>query len=459
MRLVLFLWLVVLVAAACVVSVRLAKKPEILGIWALAAAPLVPHVSVAAGIGFDDLLPLAGTVLLSLTVRRRALAGLPFGRLLLLGLGLLAYGYLLSISVNAEGLTEAMSLGLRSVGRLALLAATGYLLLQRSGRRDVQSVAAWAVSSIATVQAVVGVAAYLLPIPGGLGLEETRRYTVLHGEIPGRVNGLLNLSPDFLGALFVLSIPLTLALALDGSRRAPRLVWAAAACVQLLALLLTYVRASLGLVLVCLLVLVVARSSYRILIAVGAIMVVVLSTTPTLERLGNDRSDRYALWYSGSQVMVDHPIGGVGLGHMKDATARDPERYRQTPFGPAVSNAHNTIILAGAEAGVVGMLGRLLINAALVLISLRTLLKGWSNRRHHVMPVAAALACLAFLVQGMVNNLFTVTVTATAFVLVFTTLVVEGWIKDPNEAQSVGASNPGASSVTSSTRAPAAPDT
>lgn len=456
MRLGLFACSVVVVAAAVVLSVRRARRPELVGVMALAVAPMIPHVSIAFGVGFDDVLPLAGLVVLFVTVRHRALVGIPFQRLLLIGVGLLAYGYLLSIVVNADGISDGLSLALRSIGRLSIVVATGYLLLKLTGRRDLKVVVARAVAGVATAQAVVGVLAYLLPNPDALGLEETRRYTVLHGEIPGRINGLLNLSPDFLGALFVLSIPLTLALAMDTARRRTLLVWTLAAGVQVLALLLTYVRASLGLVLVCVLVLVVARSSYRILAALGVVIVIVLLTTPTLQRLGNDRSDRYALWYSGAQVMLDYPVGGVGIGQMKAATARDPERYRDTPFGPAVSNAHNTIILAGAEEGMMAMLGSLLINLALGLTCLRTLIQGWPRRRQHVVPLAAALGCFGFLVQGMVNNLFTVTVTANAFVLVITTLVIDGRTHDQSQVDPVPGS-PG-SSEASWTTVPVAPE-
>jgi O-antigen ligase len=87
----------------------------------------------------------------------------------------------------------------------------------------------------------------------------------------------------------------------------------------------------------------------------------------------------------------------------------DPDRYVETPYGRATNSAHNTILLAGAETGILGALSTFVINAVIALVALQTIV----FRRRHPIAVAASFAALAFLAQGMVNNLFTVPATGT----------------------------------------------
>lgn len=403
----------------------------LVGVLCLVAAPLVPHRTVGLGFGWDDLLPVVGGLLLLPLFGR---CRVPRTRVLLLlscSAAVLCYAYLGSAVVNAGSAGDLATFLLRGVARLVLLFGTFYLLLCVPDRGRLAWLVSRGVAAVGTIEAVVGVIAYAVPLPGGFGLEPTRANTVLHESVPGRVNGTLELSPDFLGAVFVLTIPITLALALDAAHRRQRLLWGAAALVQLLALLLTFVRASLGLVLVVLVVLVVARSSYLVLAGVAAVIAVVLVTTPTLDRLGSDQSDRYALWWAGARVTADFPVAGVGPGEMKPSTARDPERFRDTPFGPSTSNAHNTVLLAGAEAGILGAAGAVGLNVGVALSAGALLRRSWRRRRTDLLPVAAALASLAMLVQGMVNNLLTVTVTSGLFALVLAGLVLNGEEPDP----------------------------
>jgi O-antigen ligase len=95
---------------------------------------------------------------------------------------------------------------------------------------------------------------------------------------------------------------------------------------------------------------------------------------------------------------------------MLERARSDPTRYQRTPYGAAVSNAHNTVLLAGAETGLLGAVGVLLVNLGLGLAALAVVLRNWRPDRPEL-PLAAGLAILAFLAQGMVNNLFTVGVT------------------------------------------------
>jgi len=115
--------------------------------------------------------------------------------------------------------------------------------------------------------------------------------------------------------------------------------------------------------------------------------------------------------------MIDHPVAGVGPGRMVAVEQTDPDRYMRTTVGYAQNNAHNTVLLAGAETGVVGAIGSLLVNLAIALAALRILLRG---RRPDIAVVetAGAIAVLGYLAQGMVNNLFTVAAAGVVFAVV-----------------------------------------
>jgi hypothetical protein len=140
-----------------------------------------------------------------------------------------------------------------------------------------------------------------------------------------------------------------------------------------------------------------------------------------IERLTSDVPDRLALWYSATLMMVDHPLTGIGPGQMIDVANSDPSRYIDTPVGSATSSAHNTILLAGAEAGVFAAIGSLLVNLGLFIAVLRLL---WRRRQPAVVETAGALAVLGYLAQGMVNNLFTVAASGVVFAVVIGAYVI-----------------------------------
>jgi O-antigen ligase len=287
---------------------------------------------------------------------------------------------------------------------------------------------------LGTAEAVFGLAAFFLPL-GGIGLEPTRKFSVLYFEVPGRIAGTLGISPNFLGAIFILTIVLTAGLAIDAIGRRERIAWWAAVLVQAFALTLTFTRASLGLALVVLAVLLLLRGRVRYMVPVMAVVALGFLITPSVpvdpgddgsdgpsapvavQRLTSDVPDRLALWTSATLMMIDHPLTGVGPGQTLVVAASDPDRYIHTGLGAAQNNAHNTILLAGAETGVAGAVGALIVNVAIALAAMRVLLS-LRKRRIPGIEVAGALAVLGYLAQGMVNNLFNVAAAGVVFAVV-----------------------------------------
>jgi hypothetical protein len=423
-------------AAACVLAAALAwwKVPRLrawppsLGLMIAVCTVVPPHQTAALGVGADDLLFVLGLALLvPHAIKGGRLDSVPYGRLLLWGAGLLAAGTTISAFVNAETLPDTLGLLVRGPGRVLLYVAAVLVVVAQLPRERTRYVVARGLVAVGVLEAVVSLAAYVVGLPGGFGLEEARGNTSLLGEIPGRVNGTLELSPNFLGALFTLTIPVTLGIALDAKGRRRRVLWGLAVLSQLAALVLTYTRASMAVTVVACVALLVLRGRLaipgsrrgRVLwLAGGAVVIAgLLLATPVLSRLINDGTDRMALYASALKVFGAHPLVGVGPGEQAAFTAADPGRFRATSFGVAGNNAHNTVLLAAAENGILGLVGALLLNVAFVLVSITLLWRARRTWNGLAEPLGIGMAVLAFLIQGMTNNLFTVTLTATALVL------------------------------------------
>jgi O-antigen ligase len=441
--------LFVAVAVAGVVGARLLSRR--VG-WApagplavIAATPLVPSLPVAFGISTDDVLPAVGAVLLLLCVDWRRGAAVGWPRLVVAGAALMTLAGAIASLANASAPSDVLVMGLKSVGHLAFLALIGRTVALSLPSETRRRLVAIAVAAIATAEAVFGLVAWLVPLPWNAGLEPTRGMTSLLARVPGRVAGTIGLSPNFLGAVFVLSLPLTVALALRATDRRVRMAWWLAAGAQLLALALTFTRTSLVIAVALLVVLLLVRGHARLLAPVAGIVLMAAIATPLGGRLLGDANDRAALYTSAIRMMVDHPLTGVGPGRTLVVAEADPVRYRTTQFGQATNNAHNTILLAGAETGVVGALGALLVNVGLAWSALAAFVAGVRRPERlsdasatQASPdgdplsqpaadadlvAAAALGVLGFLLQGMTNNLFAVQVTS-----VMATLVVAAYV-------------------------------
>ncbi|HET9614698.1 MAG TPA: O-antigen ligase family protein, partial [Candidatus Limnocylindrales bacterium] len=339
----------------------------------IALTPVIPSLPVWGGLSTDDVLPVSGAVLGLLSVDWRRRPAMGWSPPIILGAILMAVGAAIAAVANATGVVAAAQLLLRGVGHIALLAliAAAVALAAPSDRR--RRFVAVAVAVVATFEAVFGLVAWVVTLPGEAGIEPTRQLTSLVGRVVGRIAGTTGLSPNFLGALFVLSLPLTVALALRSDQsRVQRSVWWVAVAAQLVALALTFTRTSLVIAIVLIGVQLLSRGRFWVLAALAAILVVVAVVTPLGSRMLGDANDRAALWTAAIRMFVDHPLAGVGPGQMLAVAATDPGRYVDTPFGPATSSAHNTVLLAAAETGIVGAVGTLLLNVALALVAIAT---------------------------------------------------------------------------------------
>lgn len=399
------------------------------GFVLIAAAPIVPNYSIALGFSLDDALPVLGLVMLVplipwTRIRDIRWGPMPGPAIALVGVAILLVAGLISAVLVGATPGDVVRLAIRGTGRIAFLAAitASVAILCQSARA--RRFSALAIVAVGTFEAAFGVVAYVIGLPLHAGLEIPRGSSILAGNIPGRVSGTLGISPNFTAAILMMSILVTMGLAFAAQERRERALLLAAIAVQGVALVLTYTRVSLGLTVVALAILIVLRSRPILLVPLGLFFAAVAAFTPTLERVLSDANDRLALWTSAFRLMIDHPISGVGAGQTLDAVATNPERYRMTPFGAAWSTAHNTILLAGAEMGVLGALGALVLNIGLAVLAVVVLARA-ARRPNGAVASAAALGLLAFLAQGMANNLIAVGVTGVFAAFLVGTLVLE----------------------------------
>jgi hypothetical protein len=400
----------------------------------VAATPLVPNEPVLFGFSLDDVLPVFGlTMMLPL---------LPWGRLraihwspnlgtkvVLAGVGAMIMAAIISAILNSTGPADLPRLAVRGAGRLAFLASIVASLAILGSTERSRLFSARAIAGVGIFEALFGLVAYFVGLPMRAGLEAVRSTSVLFGEVPGRISGTIGNSPNFTGAILMMSILVTAGLALRSPGSRSRWWWWVAVVVQMGALTLTYTRVSLGLVVVALVVLVLLRSRPVLLAPIGAVLALVAIFTPTLARFVSDVPDRLALWTSAFLLMIDHPMGGVGPGRTLDIVAQHPERYRMTQFGEAWSTAHNTILLAGAETGVLGAIGAFVLNLGLAIIVIQVFIRAPKGAAGSL-QVAPALALGVFLAQGMVNNLFTVGVTGICAAFLLGTQLLEARLAD-----------------------------
>lgn len=395
----------------------------------IAATPLVPNQPVLLGFSLDDVLPLFGVGLMIPLVPWRRIREVrwrpsPGTTIAFAGIAVMIGAALLSAFANAGEPFEFARLAVRGAGRLAFLLVIVVSLAILGSTDRARTFAAYAIAGVGLFESVFGLVAYFVGLPMQAGLEAARGSSVLAGAIPGRISGTIGSSPNFTGAILMMSILVTAGLALRSPASRTRWWWWAAVVVQLGALTLTYTRVSLGLVVVALVVLVLLRSRPILLAPIGVVLALVALFTPTLTRFVSDIPDRLALWTSALLLMIDHPIVGVGPGRMLDAVADNPERYRATTFGEAWSTAHNTVLLAGAETGFIGAFGALVLNLGLAIVVIQVFRRAPKGAAGSL-PVAAALGLGVFLAQGMVNNLFTVGVTGICAAFLLGTQLLE----------------------------------
>ena len=147
------------------------------------------------------------------------------------------------------------------------------------------------------------------------------------------------------------------------------------------------------------------------MVAVCFVIVGIFMSSPRLmhrvESISNvttDRSNtcRLAVWQSGINMMMDHPVFGIGLGGFSEAYKT---KYILPEDTIKLSHAHNNLLQIGAETGLVGLLGFVYLNGYI-------LIKTFFDWRKDYSPYSLMLLSgwLGFVIFGM----FDLTIDASA---------------------------------------------
>lgn len=256
--------------------------------------------------------------------------------------------------------------------RLLILFAVGVSIALGADRKVVFERVFRVIFAMATVTAVIGLAQYLTGNwiwGGGINIEGVRRVNASFID-PNLFARYLNIS--ILGTLLLLlrrewflSIGTALAL-----------------LIQVVALGVTFSRAGWLTLLLGLVILAVSsiknRRMHWSILGLGGVGVVVLALIPSIrlrfETLFTGISalgQREHLIKGGWAMFIENPLTGVGLGNFQWAIEQ-PYHYL-VPWSDAVTRSHTSLITAGAEMGILGIVSMLVFLGFLISMNLRVM--------------------------------------------------------------------------------------
>jgi hypothetical protein len=386
------------------------------GLLVLSIVP--PFVPIFGPLSLDDLFPLVAVVI--------GLLFVPFGKRdvfdpAMIGLALLGVAGIVSSATNATSGGDLLRLLSRSAGRVAfyvsLVAAIRVLLDDdRWVRRTL-----FAFVAAATAESLFGLFAFATRYKGpwGIGVAEIPRWSVLYGHtrVHGTFSGQLlayenvNASSNFLAAYLLMSIVVTAGLAIAERGRLVRSLLVGSALLQLVTLYVTYTRAALLALAIAVLAAGWLLGRKKAAVAAVIIFIVVGLSIPTLRaKFLQEGHDRYALWWSGIVMTLDHAFSGVGDGNYMSELARQP-RYSHSPFGVSTSIVHNSMLLSAASHGLFGLIAHGLLYVLMLGVALKMTHRASGPAR--VVQVAVASAIIGYVVQDQFNSLAYVSKVAT----------------------------------------------
>ena len=191
------------------------------------------------------------------------------------------------------------------------------------------------------------------------------------------------------------------------------------------------------------------RRNYRILTAVLGVIgvLLVLSGAPLVPRFEEPTSsrDRYDLAIATGEMILTHPIAGVGYGNFDALEVEFFNKGQHFGWVPASNEkfwdggSHNSFLTPFAELGIlVGCLNIGLLLTRLV-VGLRPLKPTtWANTRRHPVIVTGGLMVIAFLINGLLVEM-RYTATPNLLLWSFAALVERyWWILGATPAMSTG---------------------
>ena len=200
----------------------------------------------------------------------------------------------------------------------------------------------------------------------------------------------------------------------------PRMRWILGIVATLgsVATLLSFARAGVLALVVCVIILILlaGRKQWRLAFGIVAVGTILVYAVPGVERRIVDgfakdtntelEGSRLVLWGRSFEIVREDPVFGVGPGNFREAFRRHVRP--DTREMHIKDHAHNDFLYATAVAGIPGLLTLIYV----WITALRLLYKGWRNRIVNITVnngagiVAALAGSIAFLIVSMFHGVF-----------------------------------------------------
>ncbi|MFZ5648385.1 MAG: O-antigen ligase family protein [Bacillota bacterium] len=272
--------------------------------------------------------------------------------------------------------------------------------------------------AVAVMVSAVGVIQYVL------GVEMPAHWVDQAEEgIKTRVFSIVT-SPNVLGSLLLIFIPVTLGHLLTSSGRAKRFIYAAALCLMLACMVFTYSRGA-WLALAGSMAILSLMYNPRLIVALGAGSLAAVQLAPGIgARLSymfssayiasSQKAGRLALWQKGLDKLLQDPLFGSGFGTYGGAVAA-----RRIPGSVYTDNFY---LKTAVESGLIGLLALLWLLAGAFRCGY-TAYRKLTDSYSRTMAAALITGLLGVALHNSVENIFEVPMMATYFWFLFGVLL------------------------------------
>lgn len=258
----------------------------------------------------------------------------------------------------------------------------------------------------ATIVALIGLYQYIVGIPIDAAWVDVENSP----DVKARVYSVFA-NPNILAEYLIMIIPLSISLFWYTKKIHKKLIFAATSAILIVALILTLSRGGwIGFAFSALIFIILVEKRFLLsIIPIGLAGVFFLpeSIMNRILSIGNltDSSNAYriTMWKITLDIIKDHPIAGVGLGHIPFKETF--ESYIRTM---PIYHAHNTYLEIAAELGIPGLIAFLFLLFTVFKYGVQSLISD-ENRYIKIMAAGVFSGLGGLLAHGMVENVIYLT--------------------------------------------------
>ncbi len=212
------------------------------------------------------------------------------------------------------------------------------------------------------------------------------------------------------GNYYAVATILLLGLALFANERKDKLIFYGGFCLTGIATLFSYSRGSIGALIggIIILLIWIGRRQYKVILPlIAAVIVVILMTAPDvlgrfssgfkMEWEGKSGVSRMSIWRTAGNMIVDHPIFGVGPENFGKQYVNYRDKFSNRQF----AHAHNDILNIAAYAGTPAAIFYLGFWVAIIVRMTRALKKRIESKMLHGIILGTLMASVVFFLSSL----------------------------------------------------------